>query len=124
MPLKYVGIDDRGRHRYVRQRFDPRFYTVPDDLISHLRAHNAGHSSRELLSERGGPFSGMSKIREVERDGKKFVVLSSAADDQWAIEVELTDDELGEIRALSPEGAWQIARDIDARKDPPIELEE
>jgi hypothetical protein len=124
MPLKYVGVDDRGCHRYVRRRFDPRFFTVPDDLISHLRAHNAGCGSRELLSEHGGPFSGMSKIREVERDGKRFVVLSRNAEDQWAIEVELTDDELGEIRALSPDEAWQIARDIDARKDPPIELEE
>jgi hypothetical protein len=124
MPLKHIGTDLQGRHRYVRLRYHARSYTLPSDWIASLNANNKGYGSRELLEEHSGPFAGWTKMRGLERDGKQFVVLSRDADDQWAIELELTDDELGEIRALPPEEAWAIAREIDARRDPPVEIDE
>lgn len=118
MPLKRLG------GRLVRERYDARWYTLPADWIANLRAHNRGYGSRELLDERGGPFAGWVRVREVEHDGKPYVVLMRNANDQWAIELELTDSELGDVRALSPEDAWALAREGDAQADPPIDVEE
>jgi hypothetical protein len=123
MPLKTV-VDAEGRRRQVRQRYDARSYTLPPDWIHNLRAHNKGYGARELLDERGGPFAGWSKIRELERGGKPFVLLMRNANDQWAIELELTDIELGEIRALPPEETWALARELDALATPPVEVED
>ncbi len=123
MPLKFIGVDSEGRRRHVRQRYDPRWYTVPAGWIEELCAGYKGYVARELLDEYGGPFFGWTKVRELERGGKAFIVLSRNADDQWAIEIELTDGKIGEIRALPPEEAWGIAREFDARRTPPLDVE-
>jgi hypothetical protein len=117
MPLKRSG------GRLVRERYDARWYTLPADWIANLRERNRGYGSRELLEERGGAFAGWFEVNKLERDGKPYVVLMRNANDQWAIELELTDDELGDVRALPPEEAWALAREGDAKADPPIDVE-
>ena len=116
MPVRRVGV------RYVRVKFAPRDYTVPSDLIPSLRRYNADYGSRDLLANTyEGPFSGLARVREVSHGGKTYVQLYKAGAKEWAIEVELTDNKLGDIRALPPEEAWNIAREFDAKKGIPVE---
>lgn len=125
MPIIQHGLDAQGQPHWVRERFEPIFYTVPADWIARLRSDGRRPSVHELLdNDRGGPLDGMLVVREVVRDGKSFVVLSNNASIQFAVEIERDAYHIAdaEIRALSPEEAWEIAREGDARSTPPIEL--
>ncbi len=125
MPIIEHGRDARDQPRWVRERFYPAFYTAPADWIAQLRSDGRRPSVHELLdNDRGGPLDGMLVVREVARDGKWFVVLANNASVQFAVEIERDATRIAdaEIRALSPEEAWAIARELDARSSPPIEL--
>lgn len=125
MPVIQHGFDEKGRPRWVRERFDPAFYTVPPDWIGKLRSDGRRPSVNELLdNDRGGPLDGMHVARETVRDGKRFVVVFAGnTSPQFAVEIEL-DAYIAdaEIRALPPEEAWKIAREVDAQRVPPVEL--
>lgn len=125
MPIIQHGLDAQGRPRWVRERFDPIFYTLPEGWIAQLRSDGRQPSVYELLdNDRGGPLDGMYTARETVRDGKRFVVVFAGnTSPQFAVEIEL--DAIiadAEIRALPPEEAWKIARELDAKSVPPIEL--
>lgn len=125
MPIIQHGLDAQGQPRWVRERFEPGFYTVPPDWIAKLRSDGRQPSVYELLdNDRGGPLDGMLVVREVVREGRRFVVLSNNASVQFAVEIERDAKCIAdaEIRALSPEEAWAIAREYDARSSPPTEL--
>lgn len=125
MPIIQHGLDAQGQPRWVRERFYPAFYTVPPDWIARLRSDGRHPSVQELLdNDRGGPLWGMLVVREVVREGKWFVVLSDNASIQFAVEIERDANHIAdaEIRALSPEEAWAIARELDEQRSPPIEL--
>lgn len=125
MPIIQHGLDAQGRPRWVRERFYPAFYTVPPDWIARLRSDGRRPSVHELLdNDRGGPLDGMFVVREVAREGKRFVVLSYNATVQFAVEIERDAGCIAdaEIRALSPEEAWEVAREADERLTPPVEL--
>lgn len=126
MPIIQHGLDAQGRPRWVRERFDPGFYTMPEGWIAQLRGDGRKPSVYELLdNDRGGPLDGMYIAREVVRDGKHFVVLfASNTSIQFAVEIERDAYHIAdaEIRALSPEEAWEFAREVDAQSSPPIEL--
>jgi hypothetical protein len=125
MPIIQHGFDAHGQPRWVRERFDPVFYTVPAGWIAQLRSDGRRPSVYELLdNDRGGPLDGMYIAREVVREGKRFVVVfASNTSPQFAVEIELDAIiEDAEIRALPPEVAWEFAREADARALPPIEL--
>jgi hypothetical protein len=125
MPIIEHGLDAQGRPRWVRERFYPAFYTAPADWIDKLRIDGRRPSVHELLdNDRGGPLDGMIVVREVSRDGKWFVVLSDNASIQFAVEIERDAKRIAdaEIRALPPQEAWEIARELDARSSPPVEL--
>lgn len=125
MPVIQHGFDEKGQPRWVRERFDPAFYTVPPDWIGKLRSDGRRPGVRELLdNDRGGPLDGMHVARETVRDGKRFVVVFAAnTSPQFAVEIEL-DAYIAdaEIRALPPEAAWELAREVDAKASPPVEL--
>lgn len=125
MPIIQHGFDAQGRPRWVRERFDPAFYTVPPDWIGKLRSDGRRPSVHELLdNDRGGPLDGMYTARETVREGKRFVVVFAGnTSPQFAVEIELDAViEDAEIRALPPEEAWEIAREVDAQSSPPVEL--
>ncbi|MBV9926695.1 MAG: hypothetical protein JOZ96_16875 [Acidobacteria bacterium] len=127
MPVIQHGLDAEGRPRWVRERFDPAFYTVPPGWIDQLRSDGRQPSVHELLdNDRGGPLDGMLVAREAVREGRRFVVLSSntVSSVVFAVEIEREARRIAEaeIRALSPEEAWEIAREFDAQSLPPIEL--
>lgn len=125
MPIIQHGLDAQGRPRWVRERFDPAFYTTPPDWIGKLRSDGRRPSVHELLdNDRGGPLDGMYLARETVREGKRFVVVFAGnTSPQFAVEIEfdaMIED--AEIRALPPEEAWEIAREVDAQSSPPVEL--
>ena len=125
MPIIQHGLDAQGQPRWVRERFYPAFYTAPPDWVDKLRIDGRQPSVHELLdNDRGGPLDGMIVVREVSREGKWFVVLSNNASIQFAVEIERDAKRIAdaEIRALSPEEAWAIARELDGQSSPPIEL--
>lgn len=125
MSIIQHGFDAEGQPRWVRERFYPVFYTVPANWIAQLRSGGRQPSVHELLdNDRGGPLWGMIVVREVVREGKSFVVLSDNASIQFAVEIERDANRIAdaEIRALSPEDAWAIAREIDEQRTPPIKL--
>ena len=125
MPIIEHGLDAQGRPRWVRERFEPIFYTVPAGWIAQLRSDGRRPGVHELLdNDRGGPLDGMLVVREAVRDGKRFVVLSNNASIHFAVEIERDAKSIAdaEIRALPPEEAWAIAREHDAQSSPPIEL--
>lgn len=125
MPVIQHGFDEKGQPRWVRERFDPAFYTVPPDWVGKLRSDGRRPSVNELLdNDRGGPLDGMYAARETVRGGKRFVVVFAGnTSPQFAVEIEL-DAVIAdaEIRALPPEEAWEIARQVDAQSVPPVEL--
>src|ERR1700755_2419721 len=103
MPIIQHGLDAQGQARWVRERFSPAFYTMPPDWIDKLRIDGRQPSVYELLdNDRGGPLWGMIVVREIERDGKWFVVLSDNASVQFAVEIERDANRIAdaEIRAL------------------------
>jgi hypothetical protein len=122
MPVKtIIGAD--GQPHSVRAKFDARDYTAPPGFISKLKANFHDYGSRELLGEYDGPFMGMPRAGEVERDGRHFMRLLANAG-EWAIDVELTDYELGEVLPVPPEEAWKIMRGYDAKGRTPIDVED
>ena len=126
MPIIQHGFDAHGQPRWVRERFDPILYTVPEGWIAQLRSDGRHPSVHELLdNDRGGPLDGMYVVREVAREGKRFVVVFAGNTSvQFAVEIELDAQHIAdaEIRALPPEEAWEFAREADAQSSPPIEL--
>lgn len=96
---------------------------MPAGWTDDLRASYGGYSSRELLRDPQGPFGGFSRLPEVQRDGRTFVLLHRGGPPEWSLEVEVRDDGLGALIARSPEENWAMARESDAAQNPPIELD-
>jgi hypothetical protein len=122
MPIYRQGIDAQGRPRYVRAPFQPGSYTVPPAWLARLRVDYGTYRTKEVLADPGGPFGGLGKGPTFERDGKRFIRLHQGGTTEWYIEVELNDGDLGEVRAVPPEEAWEIARAVDQTLDPPVEV--
>lgn len=110
-----------GDARWVRARYRPEDYAVPPHELRRLRGYASDRGSEDLLAEPGGPFEGMREVHRFDRDGKRWVRLVGAR--EWAVDVELTKDAPPEILTVDPEAAWQIAREWDARQDPPTPVE-
>jgi hypothetical protein len=122
MPTRRT-VDAQGREGWVRVAFKPSDYTVPSDLIALMRKNNETYGSRELFTQYDGPFSRLVRVREVVHDGKTFAVCMHYDPPHYALEIELTDHKLGEIRALPPEEAWKLLRESDETLDPRVSLE-
>lgn len=122
MPIKkIIGAD--GNPRYVRAKFESRDYTVPSHVIPNLRADYQAWGSRELLAQYDGPFRGMTHVEEIDHAGHHFIRLI-AFSLNFAIDVELTDNALGEILPVPPEKTWKIIRSYDARNPTTIDVED
>jgi hypothetical protein len=116
MPTVRLPDDAQGRPRWARLPFRPEDFQPPPGFVERLRRDNAGYGAEELLAEHGGPFAGMTRVRDVERDGKRFALLWSGGSREWGLELELTAGELGEIRVLSPEEGLELAREMERRQ--------
>lgn len=119
MPV-YRQVEQGQPPRYVRPPYRAESYTVPEGWVDALRRQCGNDTIEWLLyqDEPGGnPTRGqLSEMERFERDGKRWVLLKCSGSIEWCIEVELTEASggLGEIREVSPERAWEVARRGDA----------
>jgi hypothetical protein len=112
MPTRRDGVMPDGHPRYLRA-YDRVEFSVPDGAIAALRDGNERYGASALLAEgRDGPFAPFIAFSCHARAGRRWLVLRNWME-QYAIEVELTEERLGEIRPLPPEEAWRIARALD-----------
>ena len=109
--LKQIVKNPDGTTVIVRDAYDPADFTVPKDELARLRQIPSGYGSEDILAEHDGELSRYRQIRRFERDGKKWILLVHPR--EFAIEVELTRGEMGEIRPLAPQAAWDLARELD-----------
>jgi hypothetical protein len=115
-----------GSRIIVRAAYDPRNFTFPArelEHFDHIRSNSGTYGgSEDVLDEYDGALSYYHHIRRFERDGKRWILLQHS--NEYAVEVELTRHQMGEIRPLPPEEAWQLARDLDQKEMRyPIEVE-
>lgn len=76
----------------------------------------------DVLDEYDGVLSYYRQIRRFERDGTRWILPQHS--NQYAVEVELTRRQMGEIRPLPPEEDWRLARELDRHETRyPIEVE-
>jgi hypothetical protein len=112
MPTWRDGSLPDGRPRFVRA-YDRGEYTVPPGAIEALRAGSEAYGSTTLLADgRDGPFAPFEAFCCFVREGARWIALWNWME-RWAIEVELTDERLGDIRPLPPEASWHIAVALD-----------
>ena len=95
----------------VRAAYAAEDFAVPPQELESLRGIPCGYGSEDILDEWDGELSNYHQIRRFARDGKSWILLQHPS--EFAIEVELTRGTMGELRPLSPEQAWQLAREQD-----------
>jgi hypothetical protein len=110
---RYVKQPD-GTTLVVRKAYAPRHYTVPATELARLAKIPPGYGSEEILDTYDGEFSSYRVAGRFERDGKRWALLVHPL--EYAIEVELTRGQMGEIRPVAPEEAWRLAREADANE--------
>lgn len=108
----------------VRPAYRPNDFMFPaaeSEHFDHIRSGNYG-GSEDVLDEYDGVLSYYHQVRRFERDGKRWILLQHS--NEYAVEVELTRRQMGEIRPLPPEEAWRLARELDQLETRyPIEVE-
>lgn len=113
-----------GNTQIVRNKYRAEDYTVPAEALSLLARWKAANEDfDELVAMHDGPFSNEEEFERVQAGGKTWVVMRNRLHD-WCLEVEYTRAGLGEVRALPPERAFQIARSFDARRPQTVVVEE
>jgi hypothetical protein len=109
--------------RLVRPAYRSEDYTAPPDVADEIRAWNPTSGSASMWNEEHhGPFMGLNVHAIEDRDGRRWMTLWQPVEG-WAIEVELTDAPPFAIHVLPTDEAWRIAREWDARANPPIDVE-
>jgi len=108
----------------VRPAYDPRDFTFPADERKHFADLCSGNygGSEDVLDVHDGPLSYYHEVRRFERDGKRWILLQHP--NEYAVEVELTRGQMGDVRPLPPDEAWRLARELDQRETRcPLEVE-
>jgi hypothetical protein len=120
-PKRFVEKPD-GSTVIVRPAYDARDFTFPASELERISFIRGGYGSEDVLDEYDGELSNYHKIRRFERDDKQWILLQHPS--EYAMEVELTRGQMGEIRTLPPEEAWRLARELDLDETRyPIEVE-
>ena len=105
---------------WVRPPYQPADYSAPARVIRELLAFP--FSTVDELAKYDGAYSNFERVRELDHDGKRWVLLREPAD-SYLLEVELTTTVPPEIRQVPPEQAWVFARTLDQAAKPPIPFE-
>jgi hypothetical protein len=100
-----------GTRILVRHGYLSADFTVPKSELERLSHIRAGWTVDEVLAEHDGELSSYRRIREFERDGKRWTLLQHPG--EYAIEFELTTSGTGEIRPVPPQEAWKLALELD-----------
>src|SRR3954468_20890275 len=95
---------------WVRAPYRPEDYTAPQDalrLFERWRRDDV-ESSEALLTLRDGPFGNYVEAGRQARDGKTWIVLLEASR-EFGVEVEARPAGFGEVVALAPRRAYELA---------------
>lgn len=125
-PYKWFVDRPDGTKIIMRRAYDPQYFRFPAhewEHFEHIRRNSSLYGgSEDVLDVYDGPLSYYHQVRRFERDGKRWILLQHAS--EYAVEVELTRRELGEVRPLPPDQAWRLARELDKGETRyPIEVE-
>ena len=125
-PYKWFVDRPDGTKIIMRRAYDPQYFRFPAhewEHFEHIRGNSSLYGgSEDVLDVYDGPLSYYHRVRRFERDGKRWILLQHAS--EYAVEVELTRRELGEVRPLPPDQAWRLARELDKGETRyPIEVE-
>lgn len=115
---RFVAKPD-GSTVIVRPAYDPLDFAFPRHELEHFADIRSAYCSEDVLDEYGGELSYYHQVRRFERDGKRWILLQHS--NEYAVEMELTRGQMGEIRPLPPAEAWRLARELDLppRRFPP-----
>ena len=108
----------------LRPAYRPVDFVFPTSELKRFDDISNGNYGgfEDILDEYDGVLSNYHRVRRFERDGKAWILLQHP--NEYAIDVELTRQHMGEIRPLPPEEAWRLARELDQRETRyPIEIE-
>jgi hypothetical protein len=97
-----------GTRVIIRSAYEARHFTFPQGELEHFGQIRSGYGSEDVLDEYDGELSYYRQIRRFEREGKRWILLQHS--DEYAIEVELTRGQMGEIRRCHrrTRGDWPL----------------
>lgn len=125
MPTYTAGLTANHEPIVRRRTFEPGPYTVPSGFIQDLEQHYKNVGFESLNHHPDNPFSLLSHVRTIQRDGRAFALMRrNSSTEEWAFEIEVLPARLGEIRCLTPEEAFALARERDALYRTMVELDE
>lgn len=120
MPL--VRRDTPEGPVWVRSPFRPEDYAVPPEalrLFERWRGREDVEDTETILALRDGPFGNYVQVDRQVRDGRTWIVLLEASR-EFALEVEVSRSGFGEISALSPKQAYELACARDDLRSRPV----
>jgi hypothetical protein len=106
---------------WVRPAYRPADYTAPQAalrLFERWRRDDV-ESSEALLTLRDGPFGNYVEVGRQARDGKTWIVLLEASR-EFGVEVEAKPAGFGEVVAVEPRRAYELAVARDPLRSLPV----
>jgi hypothetical protein len=107
---------------WVRPPFRPEDYSVPPEalrLFERWREREDVEGTEAILALRDGPFGNYVQVDRQTRDGRTWIVLLEAGR-EFALDVEVSRSGFGEIAAVPPERAYELACVRDALRSRPV----
>lgn len=109
---------------WVRPPFRPEDYAAPPDAVRWFeRWAGDPESADSILSNRESPFANYVEVDRQTRDGSPRITLLEASQ-EFAIEVEAGRSGFGEVVAVDPRRAYELACARDALRSRPVIREE
>lgn len=109
MPL--VRRDTPEGPVWVRPPFRLEDYSVPPEalrLFERWRGREDVEGTEAILALRDGPFGNYVQVDRQVRDGRTWLVLLEASR-EFALQVEVSRSGFGEVAAVPPERAYELA---------------
>lgn len=109
---------------WVRPPFRPEDYTAPARALRLFeRWRGDAEDSDAILQMRGSPFANYVEVGREVRGGKTWILLLEASR-EFAVEVAHSRSGFGEVVAVDPRRAYELARARDALRGVPVISEE
>jgi len=105
---------------WVRPPFRAEDYAAPPDAVRLFeRWQGDPQSSDAILTDRESPFSNYAEVDRQARDGRTWITLLEASQ-EFAIEVEAARSGFGEVKAVEPRRAFELACARDPLRSRPV----
>jgi len=105
---------------WVRPPFRAEDYTAPPDAVRLFeRWQGAQDTPEAILTGRDSPFSNYVEVTRESRDGRTWITLLEASR-EFAVEVEASRAGFGNVVALPPRRAYELACSRDPLRSRPV----